>query len=52
MLSLCEQYNYYTLMFDMIGGEGVEVGVLGHCMGRMELEGGDGVIQLHLGDTI
>ena len=26
-------------MFDMIGGVGVEVGVLRHCMGRMGLEG-------------
>ena len=39
-------------MFDMIGGVGVEVGVLRQCMGRMGLEGGDEVIQLHVGDIM
>ena len=39
-------------MFDMIGGVGVKVGVLRYCMGRMGMEGGDGVIQLHVGDSI
>ena len=30
-------------MIDMIGGVGVEVGVLRHCMGRIGVGGGEGV---------
>ena len=35
-------------MFDMIGGLGVEVGVLRDCWGEWRLEGEMEVIQLHV----